>query len=62
MFLGAPAIPANSPMSGTGKVPDRAAEPPGQPPSRPPPFQGEERRRRGPPPRSAVESVPQRDP
>ena len=27
-------------MSGVGKSPDRAAEPPGQPPSRPPPFQG----------------------
>ena len=52
--LGAPALPGGSPMSGTGKIPDRAAEPPGQPPSRPPPFQGggektqgEERRPRG---------------
>ena len=37
--LGAPALPGGSPMSGTGKIPDRAAEPPGQPPSRPPPGQ-----------------------
>ena len=37
---GTPALPGNSPMSGIGKVPVRAAQPPGQPPSRPPPFQG----------------------
>ena len=37
---GTPALPGNSPMSGIGKVPVRAAEPLGQPPSRPPPFQG----------------------
>ena len=44
---GTPAHPGNSPMSGTGKVPVRAAEPLGQPPSRPPPFQvgGEKRQR-----------------
>ena len=37
---GTPALPGSSRTSGTVKVPDRAAEPLGQPPSRPPPFQG----------------------
>ena len=37
---GTPALPGNSRMSGIGKLPDRAAQPRGQPPSRPPPFQG----------------------
>ena len=37
---GTPAHPGSSRMSGVGKAPVRAAEPPGQPLSRPPPFQG----------------------
>ena len=66
---GTPALPGGSRTGGIGKVPDRAAEPLGNPPPdlplpggrrrRP---RGEERRRRGPPPCSAIESGPTGDP
>ena len=44
---GTPALPGGSRMSGIGKIPVRAAEPPGQPPSRPPPWKGGGEKRRG---------------